>query len=78
MDWFSAEKIWVFNNLKDKKMKKLMLAAVAALMVCAVTGCGSARTPLSGPRNNYVWYNTFFGVSIESAVYGDGLVVGQK
>ena len=56
-------------------MKKLMLAAVAALMVCAITGCGSARTPNTGDRSKYVWYNTFFGISIESAVYGDGLVV---
>lgn len=52
-----------------------MLAAVAALMVCAITGCGSARTPKTGDRSKYVWYNTFFGISIESAVYGDGLVV---
>ena len=59
-------------------MKKLMLAAVAALMVCAITGCGSARTPLSGERSKVVWYNTFFGLSIESAVYGDGLIVNQK
>ena len=56
-------------------MKKLMLAAVAALMVCAVTGCGSARTPKTGDRSKYVWYNTFFGISIESAVYGDGIIV---
>ena len=59
-------------------MKKLILIAVAAIAVGALTGCGSARTPLSGPRNNYVWYNTFFGISIESLVYGDGLIVNQK
>ena len=56
-------------------MKKLMLAVVAALMVCAITGCGSARTPRSGERSKNVWYNTFFGISIESAVYGDGLIL---
>ncbi|MBO7327832.1 MAG: hypothetical protein J6W00_03570 [Lentisphaeria bacterium] len=56
-------------------MKKLMLVAAAALMVCAITGCGSARTPRSGERSKNVYYQTFFGVSIESAVYGDGLVL---
>ena len=56
-------------------MKKLMLAAVALLVVVAVTGCGSARTPRSGQNTNYVYYNTFFGISIESAVYGDGVIV---
>ena len=56
-------------------MKKLMLLAAAAVITLAVTGCGSARTPLSGPRSKNVWYNTFFGVSIEAAVYGEGLVV---
>jgi hypothetical protein len=52
-----------------------MLLAAAAVITLAVTGCGSARTPLEGPRSKNVWYNTFFGVSIEAAVYGDGLVV---
>ena len=56
-------------------MKKLMLAAVTLLVVVAVTGCGSARTPRSGQNTNYVYYNTFFGISIESAVYGDGVIV---
>ena len=56
-------------------MKKLMLLAAAAVITLAVSGCGSARTPLSGPLSKNVWYNTFFGISIESAVYGDGLVV---
>ena len=59
-------------------MKKLLLIAVAALAVGALTGCGSARTPIKGPRSNNTYYNTFFGISIESAVYGDGLVVNQK
>ena len=59
-------------------MKKLLTIAAVALVAVAFTGCGSARTPLAGPRSKNVWYNTFFGISIESAVYGDGLVVGQK
>ncbi|MBR2904686.1 MAG: hypothetical protein IKC08_02205 [Lentisphaeria bacterium] len=59
-------------------MKKLLLVAVAALAVCALSGCCSSRTPTSGPRSKNVYYNTFFGVSIESLVCGDGLIVGQK
>ena len=59
-------------------MKKALLLAVAALAAVVVTGCGSARTPISGARANNVFYNTFFGVSLESAVYGDGLIVNQK
>ena len=56
-------------------MKKLVIIAAAAVVALAFTGCGSSRTPVSGPRSKNVYYNTFFGVSIESAVYGDGLVV---
>ena len=56
-------------------MKKCLIIAAAALMACAFTGCGSLRTPKSGPRSKNVYYHTFFGLSIESAVYGDGLVV---
>lgn len=52
-----------------------MLLAAAAVITLAVTGCGSARTPTSGPRSKNVYYHTFFGLSIESAVYGDGIVV---
>ena len=59
-------------------MKKLLIIAVAAIAAVAFTGCGSARTPLKGDRSKYVWYNTVFGISIESAVYGDGLIVNQK
>ena len=59
-------------------MKKLLIIAVAAIAAVAFTGCGSARTPLKGDRAKYVWYNTVFGISIESAVYGDGLIVNQK
>ena len=56
-------------------MKKLLVVAAAALVLASVTGCMSARTPKSGPRKGNVYYMTFFGISLESAVYGDGLVV---
>lgn len=56
-------------------MKKVLLIATAAIAVFALTGCGSLRTPKSGPRSGNVYYHTFFGISLESAVYGDGLVV---
>ena len=56
-------------------MKRLAIVALAVVMAAAITGCGSLRTPKSGPRSKNVYYNTFFGISIESAVYGDGLVV---
>ena len=59
-------------------MKKIAVILAALLVAAIFTGCGSTRTPTSGPRSQWVWYNTFFGVSIESAVYGDGLIVGQK
>ena len=59
-------------------MKKLIIAAVAAVMLCTIAGCGSLRTPTSGPRSKNVYYQTFFGLSIESAVYGDGIIVNQK
>ena len=52
-------------------MKKLIIFAAAAIVAIAATGCGSARTPINGPRNKNTYYNTFFGISIESAVYGD-------
>ena len=58
-------------------MKKLLVIAAAAAMVCALSGCMSARTPTSGPRSKNVYYNTFFGISIESAVNGDGIIVQQ-
>ena len=56
-------------------MKKLLTIAAVALVAVAFTGCGSMRTPTSGPRSKNVWYNTFFGITIEGAVYGDGLIV---
>ena len=59
-------------------MKKLMMVVAVAALAFALTGCGSLRTPKTGPRSKNVYYSTFFGLSIESAVYGDGLIVGQK
>ena len=56
-------------------MKKCLIIAVAALMACVFTGCGSLRTPTKGPRSKNVYYSTFFGLSIDSAVYGDGAIV---
>ena len=56
-------------------MKKFFLALAALATLVAVTSCGSLRTPSNSARTNKVWYDTFFGISIESAVYGDGLVV---
>ena len=57
-------------------MKKALALAALALVALVLTGCGSLRTP-AGPNNNKVWYQTFFGVSIESAVNGDGIIVKQ-
>ena len=59
-------------------MKKFAVVLAAIVVAAAFSGCGSARTPLKGDRAKYVWYNTVFGISIESAVYGDGLIVNQK
>ena len=59
-------------------MKKFIIIAAVACVALALTGCGSMRTPTSGSRKNNVFYNTFFGISVESLVYGDGLIVGQK
>ena len=59
-------------------MKKFAVILAALLVAVAFTGCGSMRTPEKGARSKNVYYNTFFGISIESAVYGDGLIVGQK
>ncbi len=56
-------------------MKKFLLLAAAAGLLCAVTGCGSLRTPASGSNSKNVYYQTFYGISIESLVYGDGLIV---
>ncbi len=55
-------------------MKKMIMFAVATAMVLALSGCGSLRTP-KGNRADKVYYHTFFGLSIESALYGDGIVL---
>ncbi len=57
-------------------MKKLVLLAAAAIAL-TLTSCTSLRTP-SGANNGKIWYNTLFGISIESAVYGDGIIVNQQ
>ena len=53
-------------------MLVVALCAVAGIM----TGCGSLRTP-DGPRKDKVWYSTFFGLSVESALWGDGIIPGS-
>ena len=58
-------------------MKKLMLVVALCAVAGIMTGCGSLRTPV-GERNGKVWYQTFFGLSLDSAVQGDGLVVPIK
>jgi len=67
--------VWGHKH-KESIMKKVLLGAVAIAMIAIMSGCGSLRTP-AGANNNKVWYQTFFGVSIESAVYGDGIIVNQ-
>ncbi|MBR2626132.1 MAG: hypothetical protein IKD23_07025 [Lentisphaeria bacterium] len=56
-------------------MKKALIALAAALVVVGISGCGSLRTPRNGENSKWVYYNTFFGLSIESGVYGDGFIV---
>ena len=70
---------WNYAKIKENGiMKKLLIVAAAAVVALAFTGCGSLRTPTSGARAKNVYYNTFFGISVESLVYGDGLIVNQK
>ncbi len=57
-------------------MKKFLLVAAAAATINGKTGGGALRAP-AGERHEKVWYHTFFGISIESAVYGDGIIVNQ-
>ncbi len=59
-------------------MKKILMLAAVAVTLGALTGCGSLRTPAEGDNSKYVYYNTFFGLSIESLVYGDGFIVNSK
>lgn len=56
-------------------MKKFFLGLAALVTLVAVTSCGSLRTPSAGAHADKVWYDTFFGISIESLVCGDGLLV---
>ncbi|MFA5689018.1 MAG: hypothetical protein WC959_07710 [Kiritimatiellales bacterium] len=56
-------------------MKKIVMIAAVSALLFSLTGCGSLRTPASGRNHGLTYYNTFFGISIESLVYGDGLVV---
>ncbi|MGI5868760.1 MAG: hypothetical protein ACOX9C_04865 [Kiritimatiellia bacterium] len=58
-------------------MKKFLALIAATAFVTLLTGCGSLRTPSTGANANKVYYSTFFGISIESAVYGDGLIVDK-
>ena len=58
-------------------MKSFLMLIAATALVVTLTGCGSLRTPSSGPNANKVYYSTFFGVSIESAAYGDGVIVDK-
>ena len=56
-------------------MKKCLMIIAVAMFALALTGCGSLRTPTSGKNHRNVYYYSFFGISIESAVHGDGLIV---
>lgn len=55
-------------------MKKILVVVALCAVAGMLTGCGSLRTP-AGKNNGKIWYNTFFGLSLDSAVQGDGLVV---
>jgi uncharacterized protein YceK len=56
-------------------MKKALLLFAVAAMNAMVSGCSSLRTPAAGKNAGKVYYETFMGLSIESAFYGDGFVV---
>ncbi len=58
-------------------MKKLVCALAIVAAATIITGCASFRTPKSGPRAEKVYYGTFFGLSIESALWGDGIIPGS-
>ncbi len=58
-------------------MKNIMLALAVVAVASIFTGCTSLRTPKEGPRAEKVYYNTFMGISIESALYGDGIIPGS-
>ena len=75
--WWYRKKV-IFFQRKVFIMRKMLMIAAATVLVGALAGCGSLRTPTKGPRKNNVYYSTFFGLSLESAVYGDGIIVNQK
>ncbi len=56
-------------------MKKMMIVFAAIAVAAIFSGCTSLRTPERGKNAGKVYYNTIFGLSIESAAYGDGLIV---
>lgn len=56
-------------------MKKVILTLVVLATMLSLSGCCSFRTPTEGPNSGNVFYSTFFGLSIESAAGGDGLLV---
>ena len=56
-------------------MKKVITLIALVVTVVAMSGCSSLRTPSSGPRAGKVYYSTWMGLSIESAIYGDGFLV---
>ena len=56
-------------------MKRVALILSLAVVALVLAGCGSLRTPTSGPRSKNVYYNTFFGLTIEGGVYGDGFII---
>jgi len=58
-------------------MKSFLTLIAAVALAVTLTGCGSLRTPSGGANANKVYYSTFFGISVESAVYGDGIIVDK-
>lgn len=59
-------------------MKKILMLGAVAAVLGTLAGCGSLRTPANGENSQKVYYSTFFGISLESLVYGDGLIVETK
>ncbi len=59
-------------------MKKAIMLIALVAMAAMISGCSSLRTPAAGPRAGKVYYETFMGLSIESAVYGDGFLVNTE
>lgn len=57
-------------------MKQFLALAAGIALVATLSGCGSLRTPATGPRADKAYYATFFGISVESALWGDGIIPG--